>query len=173
LGYPSWIAGNVRRFECLSAYGSPFGHERVGRRRLLDRGQRGSPAGAHNREVHAIAHAAALAAMLAVVPASRAAHAADPGRGAALYELRCGGCHSESVHGRKKLAARDFSEIRGWVVRWSENLKLAWSVEEIDDVSVYLNNTYYRYPCPPQVCKVVSLAPALTPPSRRGPPRPP
>jgi hypothetical protein len=83
-------------------------------------------------------------------------------RGAELYESRCGECHSESVHGRKKRVATDFDEVRRWVSRWNENLKLRWGDDEIDDVTVYLNKTYYRYACPPQVCKVVSLAPSGT-----------
>jgi hypothetical protein len=87
---------------------------------------------------------------------------ANAERGGELYESRCGECHSESVHGREKRVATDFSEVRRWVSRWNENLKLRWGDEEIDDVTVYLNKTYYRYACPPQVCKVVSLAPGGT-----------
>jgi hypothetical protein len=99
-----------------------------------------------------------LISMLMVLSATRSASAADALRGAGLYESRCGDCHSESVHGRSKRVATDFNEVRRWVSRWNENLHLRWGDEEIDDVSVYLNNTYYRYPCPPQVCKFVSLA---------------
>lgn len=87
------------------------------------------------------------------------ATAADAARGAALYESRCGSCHTESVHGRTKRVATDFDDVRRWVRRWNDNLALRWGDEEIDDVSVYLNSTYYKYPCPPSVCKVVSLAP--------------
>jgi mono/diheme cytochrome c family protein len=98
-------------------------------------------------------------AALAILLTARGASGADPGRGSALYESRCGTCHSESVHGRKKRVAADFDDVRGWVIRWNENLELHWGDDEIDDVTVYLNNTYYHYTCPPRVCKVVSLAP--------------
>jgi len=74
----------------------------------------------------------------------------------ALYELRCLGCHSESVHARAKRTARDFDEVRRWVERWNVSLSLAWSAEEVDDVTLHLNDAYYRYPCPPSACKVVS-----------------
>ena len=97
--------------------------------------------------------AAALAAAVAFTPA---ALAADPDRGRALYELRCGECHSKSVHGRQRRVATDFAAVRGWVARWSRELELGWSDEEVVDVAVYLNNTYYRHPCPPDVCRVVS-----------------
>ncbi|HEY4998217.1 MAG TPA: hypothetical protein VII36_03695 [Usitatibacter sp.] len=108
---------------------------------------------------HSIPIAMVFIAALVILLAARSASGADAERGAALYEARCGDCHSESVHGREKRVARDFGEVRKWVSRWNENLGLRWGDEELDDVSVYLNNTYYRYTCPPQVCKVISLAP--------------
>jgi mono/diheme cytochrome c family protein len=80
------------------------------------------------------------------------AAAADPGRGRTLYEARCDGCHAQSVHGREKRAATDFDSIRGWVRRWSGNMKLAWSDEEVDDVAAWLNSRYYRFACPPSAC---------------------
>ena len=103
----------------------------------------------------------AAALLLAALPL-----AADPVRGRDLYELRCLGCHAESVHARAKRVARSFDEVRTWVARWNNTLALAWSAEEIDDVTVHLNNRYYRYPCPPTVCRVVSQAPILPTASR-------
>ena len=108
---------------------------------------------------HSTPLAMVFVSTLVVLSAPRIATAADAARGAALYESRCGSCHSESVHGRTKRVAKDFDDVRGWVRRWNDNLALRWGDEEIDDVLVYLNNTYYKYPCPPSVCKVVSLAP--------------
>ena len=96
-----------------------------------------------------------IAAIL-ILFGTRSVSGADAQRGGALYESRCGACHSESVHGRAKRVATDFNDVRRWVSRWNENLGLRWGDEEIDDVSVYLNDTYYRFACPPQVCKVVS-----------------
>jgi mono/diheme cytochrome c family protein len=102
-------------------------------------------------------------AALAILLAAPCASGADEQRGRALYELRCGGCHSESVHGRAKRVATDFSDVRQWVNRWNANLGLQWRDEDVDDVAVYLNQAYYRYACPPAVCKVVSLAPSPPP----------
>jgi mono/diheme cytochrome c family protein len=106
---------------------------------------------------HAVLIAVVVLATPALLFATRSASAADVQRGRALYESRCGTCHSESVHGRAKRVATDFEDVRRWVIRWNTNLGLRWAGEEIDDVSAYLNNTYYRFPCPPTVCKVVSL----------------
>lgn len=116
----------------------------------------------------------ALAMTLVVIPDARAADAA---RGRILYEAKCGGCHAESVHGREKRLATSFDGIRGWVLRWSANLGLAWSNDEVDDVSVHLNSSYYRFQCPVSVCNATGLrgerAPAMaaaqapaTPPDR-------
>lgn len=102
-----------------------------------------------------------LACGLVALLASPVALGADAERGRALYELRCSTCHSESVHGRQKRVATDFEEVRAWVSRWNENLRLRWSSDEVDDVAVHLNSTYYRYKCPSHVCTVISR---LSPP---------
>ena len=93
-----------------------------------------------------------------------AASGADAERGRALYETRCDSCHAASVHGRAKREANGFDAVRGWVQRWSGNLGLKWTAEEIDDVTVFLNGRYYRFPCPPTACKAtgqVDHAPAF------------
>lgn len=101
---------------------------------------------------------AAILALVVLTLATRSASAADAQRGRVLYETRCGECHAESVHGRKNKAAQDFDAVRRWVARWSDNLRLGWSAEEVEDVTAYLNGRFYNYPCPPEVCRVVSLA---------------
>lgn len=101
--------------------------------------------------------AAAAIAALAMLSVPPSAAGADIDRGLALYQLRCTGCHAESVHGRAKRVATDFEDVRRWVSRWSETLNLGWKDDEVDDVTVHLNTSYYGYSCPPRVCKVVSL----------------
>lgn len=83
-------------------------------------------------------------AWLALMVASPAM-GADAVRGRALYELRCMSCHAESVHGRTNRVAKDVDAVRAWVMRWNEHLRLRWTEEEIDDVTLYLSTTYYRY----------------------------
>ena len=96
--------------------------------------------------------------LAAVLGLPLAALAADASRGRDLYELRCLGCHAESVHARTARKAKTFDDVRGWVARWNASLSLGWNAEDIDDVTLHLNSHYYRYPCPPGTCKVVSLA---------------
>lgn len=109
------------------------------------------------RPRHRPLFALALAAPLAVLAAPPYPEA-QMERGRALYDLRCTHCHATSVHSRDRRVAADFGEVRGWVARWGRDLGLRWGDEEIDDVAVYLNATYYRYPCPPTVCKTLSRA---------------
>lgn len=92
----------------------------------------------------------AILAFLAVFPLS--ATAADEVRGRTLYEARCSGCHSTSLHSRNPRAAQDFDGIRFQVRRWAGETGTGWSPEEIDDVSVYLNRRYYRFRCPTALC---------------------
>ncbi|HEY5677025.1 MAG TPA: hypothetical protein VIR81_09575 [Myxococcales bacterium] len=110
----------------------------------------------HHWVLAVVAVVAALALLFATRSAS-AQPAPDAHRGRALYELRCGGCHTESVHGRARRVAADYESIRGWVDRWRQSLSLDWTREDVEDVTVYLNATYYRFPCPAKSCAVISL----------------
>jgi hypothetical protein len=80
------------------------------------------------------------------------AYGADADRGRVLYEIRCNVCHDKSVHARHARKASSFDAIREQVVRWNTELGGAWSVEEINDVTLYLNDRYYFFRCPESVC---------------------
>jgi mono/diheme cytochrome c family protein len=84
---------------------------------------------------------------------SGAQAAADAGRGKIMYETRCSACHASSVHNRNARKATSFDGLRAQVLRWSTEVGGSWSGDEIDDVTRYLNQRYYRYPCPQSVCK--------------------
>ena len=107
---------------------------------------------------HWVLAAVVIVAALLLLFATRGVGAADAVRGQALYEMRCGGCHGESVHGRTRRVATDFASIHAFVERWRSTLSLDWSAQEVDDVTLYLNATYYHFPCPATVCTVVSEA---------------
>lgn len=93
-----------------------------------------------------------LAAAIAALAFAGAASAADPARGRALYEARCGSCHNESVHNDTSRKARHFEAARARVADFSTQLKTGWSGAQVDDVAVYLNERYYSFPCPPKLC---------------------
>lgn len=85
--------------------------------------------------------------VLAIVAATcNPAGAADSDRGRALYETRCIACHETSVHSRGKKLAANCNEIREQVSRWSRQQGGHWSDEEVEDVTLYLNERYYGFP---------------------------
>jgi len=78
--------------------------------------------------------------------------AADLERGKLLYNARCVGCHDKSVHNREARKALTIEGIRAQVRRWDAFTGGAWREDEVNDVTTYLNELFYRYPCPPAVC---------------------
>jgi hypothetical protein len=84
--------------------------------------------------------------------AGTAARGADAQRGREFYEARCDLCHNTSVHARAARTATSFDDLRRQVARWDTELGAIWSPRDVDDVTVYLNNRYYRFPCPESVC---------------------
>jgi len=101
----------------------------------------------------------AVAAALALAASTAAAQPALD-RGRALYETRCIACHEKSVHQRASRRADGFAALRAEVARWSGTIGGEWKAEEIDAVSVYLNDRYYKFPCPPSVCREPARAAA-------------
>lgn len=76
---------------------------------------------------------------------STAAESADSGRGRLLYENHCLGCHESTVHVRDNHKAKSTDEIRAEVIRWARDQKLEWGSAEIDDVTDYLAERFYRF----------------------------
>jgi mono/diheme cytochrome c family protein len=83
---------------------------------------------------------------------AQAPSAPAPARGQALYDTRCIACHDRSVHRRESRQARDFAALRREVLRWSGTAGADWRDDEVDAVTGYLNDRYYRFPCPAEVC---------------------
>jgi len=72
------------------------------------------------------------------------ARAADAERGRLLYENHCKVCHTSVVHVREERKAATREEIQAWIRRWQKELGLQWGTAEVDDVTEYLNDRYYR-----------------------------
>ena len=70
-------------------------------------------------------------------------------RGRLLYENHCQVCHDSRAHIRSDHKAKTLEDIEGWVVRWSTELKLSWSADEIRDVARYLGKRYYNLSATP------------------------
>ncbi len=101
----------------------------------------------------ALAAGAVVAAAATAGGDLRSAQAAQvDSLGAALYESRCTGCHERSVHSRSPRRAGSFDQVRAYVWRWDRYLGGAWNRDEVDAVARYLNERYYHFPCPQEVC---------------------
>ena len=77
-------------------------------------------------------------------PAKLAPLPFTPSRGQLLYEHHCLSCHESVLHIRSNRKVSSFAEIQHQVIHWSGVLKLTWKMEEISDVTQYLNSRYYK-----------------------------
>jgi hypothetical protein len=77
----------------------------------------------------------------------------DTSRGQRLYEAVCVQCHTQSVHSRSPRAARSFDGIRNYVKRWSQVTAAQWTADEIYEVTVFLNERYYKFDCERDDCR--------------------
>jgi len=64
-------------------------------------------------------------------------------RGGLLYANHCTSCHESQMHIRKNTKAHTLGEVRLYVIRWAQEQRLAWSGDEISDVSIYLYESFY------------------------------
>ena len=74
----------------------------------------------------------------------------DPGRGKLLYETHCGTCHYERVHQRLRSEVKDLGDLRDTVARWAAQTRHPFTLDEIEAVVQYLNESHYRFGVPPR-----------------------
>ena len=91
--------------------------------------------------------------LLILCTPSASAQVYEAYRGQMLYETTCTECHAESVHSRPKRVAQSLDEVSGFVQRWSLAAGKSWTEQEIRDVTVYLNQHHYHFPCIAPYCK--------------------
>jgi mono/diheme cytochrome c family protein len=88
---------------------------------------------------------------LALASQQKAAAAQDAGRGRLLYETHCGTCHYERVHQRIKSDVKDLADLRDTVARWASQTKHNFTLDELEDVVTYLNESHYRFGLAPDI----------------------
>lgn len=66
-------------------------------------------------------------------------------RGKLLYATHCVSCHSVEMHWREKKLASNWGSLKFQVDRWQKAAGLGWEEEDIEQVSAYLNATYYHF----------------------------
>jgi mono/diheme cytochrome c family protein len=77
------------------------------------------------------------------------AWAQDPAPGRVLYETHCGGCHYERVHERVRSEVKSLADLRDTVARWAPQTKRTFTLDELESVVQYLNQSHYRFGLPP------------------------
>jgi mono/diheme cytochrome c family protein len=93
-----------------------------------------------------LAAAPRLALALFLLPLAAAAQ--DAARGRMLYETYCGICHYERVHDRLRSDVKDLADLRDMVARWAPQTKRQFTLDELEDVVAYLNESHYRFGLP-------------------------
>jgi len=68
----------------------------------------------------------------------------DLQRGRLLYETHCATCHGEKLHERDKTVVKSMADLRDQVARWALQTKRTFTLDELEDVALYLNQSHYR-----------------------------
>lgn len=66
-------------------------------------------------------------------------------RGQLLYENHCTTCHASQVHIRSNRKARSVEDVRRWVIHWEHELKLKWNNVDVNDVSKFITERFYKF----------------------------
>ncbi len=77
--------------------------------------------------------------------ASGPAQAENFERGQELYENQCGECHNKLVPLNKNDKIKTLSKLRERIASWAAHTGAEWGDSELDDVSYYLNKSFYHF----------------------------
>lgn len=82
---------------------------------------------------------------LAVLAQSSLASAVNFDRGRQLYENHCQACHSNLLHTREARKIERLSALQQRVAAWGIHAGQDWGPEEVNDVTLYLDRSFYRF----------------------------
>jgi mono/diheme cytochrome c family protein len=72
-------------------------------------------------------------------------HAADIGNGKQLQQKNCMSCHDDGMYTRENRKVTTPDGLTKQVRRCESTLGLQWFDEDVDDVSAYLNESFYKF----------------------------
>lgn len=72
------------------------------------------------------------------------AKADDFARGSDLYANHCQSCHADDLH-RCNQKVKNLVELRARVQAWAAHTGNGWRSQEVDDVVLFLNKSFYRF----------------------------
>jgi len=84
-----------------------------------------------------------LVVMMLVVPVIQAA---DAGNGKKLYDAKCFRCHDTKIHTRTDRIIHTYTDLVNRVKFCDAQTEAGFTAQQRDDVTEYLNNTFYKYP---------------------------
>ena len=82
---------------------------------------------------------------LSLLAASGLLQAADISNGKKLQQKNCMSCHDDSMYTRDNRRINSLPALRTQVQRCESTLGLTWFDEEVDDVTGYLNQSFYKF----------------------------
>jgi len=82
---------------------------------------------------------------LCLAGASHTLLAADLKNGKQLQQKNCMSCHDNGMYTRDERRVKNLSALRTQVQRCETTLGLTWFDEEVDDVTAYLNKSFYKF----------------------------
>lgn len=82
--------------------------------------------------------------ILSLLPLASAAFA-DSANGKKLHDEQCMKCHDDGVYTRPNRIITSEAALRKQVNRCQLNTGIQWFDSDIDDVTSYLNQTYYKF----------------------------
>ncbi len=71
--------------------------------------------------------------------------AVDIENGKTLHNENCVRCHNETPYTRENRIVNSLDELHTRISQCELSAELAWFDEEINDVTAYLNNAFYRF----------------------------
>jgi mono/diheme cytochrome c family protein len=71
--------------------------------------------------------------------------AVDIENGKALHDANCLRCHNETNYTRENRIVNSYDQLRKRISDCEIMAEMAWFEEEIEDVTAYLNNAFYRF----------------------------
>jgi len=82
---------------------------------------------------------------LCLAGASQTLLAADIKNGKQLQQKNCMSCHDDGMYTRDERRVTNMPALRTQVQRCETTLGLTWFDEEVDDVTAYLNKSFYKF----------------------------
>jgi cytochrome c553 len=82
---------------------------------------------------------------LALAAGTNPVFAADISHGRQLQQANCMGCHDDAMYTRENRKVTTPDGLQKQVRRCEQSLGLQWFDEDIDAVSTYLNDSFYKF----------------------------